>query len=234
MSKTNKKYKKYFNTFVLNKFLYGEKITAKDIKFISSKINASGIYVKIEIRKAKNYIKKRVLMLSRNLKLANLSAVYGIPIENLINLALQKDLILTERGIESFKRILKETEAFNKGITEESYAISDINAFVQLLNLLHKPDSEVVRSGKIKAGTDFYSNKEIYNTLKKYWGAFGVDIGTIVQAKKQMTALIEQFKDKGLLAKKINKGYYSNSFTVLNEKGRKVKKYGVFLKTATK
>jgi predicted transcriptional regulator YheO len=61
-----------------------------------------------------------------------------------------------------------------------------------------------------------------------------VDIGTIVQAKRQMTELINRFRDKGLLAKKINKGYFSNSFTVLNEKGRKIKKYGVFLKTATK
>ena len=49
-----------------------------------------------------------------------------------------------------------------------------------------------------------------------------------------MIALIDQFRDKGLLAKKINKGYFSNSFTVLNEKGIEVKKYGVFLKTEFK
>lgn len=225
MAKSNKK---YFNTFVLNKFLSGEKITVRDYSFIASKINASAAYVKTEIKICKTYLKKRLFSLKHNAKLTGISAVYNIPIENLTRLVLTGDLILTKRNFERFERILKETQGF-KAPEEKSYGISDINAFVRLLNLSHKPDEEVVRSGKIKDGTDFYSNKEIYNTLKKYWGSFGVDIGTIVQAKKQMTALINQFRDKGLLAKKINKGYFSNSFTVLNEKGRKVKKYGVFL-----
>ena len=233
MSKTNKKYKKYFNTFVLNKFFANEKITVKDYVFIASKINSSNIYVKSEIKICKNYLKKRLFALRRNPKLTGIAAAYNIPIENLIKLVLTGDLSLTKRKFKWFERILKETQG-GKAPEEKSYGISDINAFVQLLNLSHKPDGEVVRSGKIKDGTDFYSNKEIYNTLKKYWGAFGVDIGTIVQAKRQMTELINRFRDKGLLAKKINKGYFSNSFTVLNEKGRKIKKYGVFLKTATK
>lgn len=237
MSKISKKNKKYFNTFVLNKFLRGEKISDKDIKFIASKINASDIYVKIEIRKVKNYLKKRILILKRNKKLSALAIVVDIPIQNLINLVLHKDLSLTKNGIERFNRILKELQGFKKydaseKSQEESYTISDINAFIQLLNLRHKPDIDVVRSGKIKDGVEFYSNSEIYQALKKYWGAFGADIGTIIQAKKQMIALIDQFRDKGLLAKKINKGYFSNSFTVLNEKGRKIKKYGVFLKVA--
>ena len=209
----------------------GEKITVRDYAFIASKINASRTYVKSEVSICKIYLKKRLYSLRHNPKLTGIAAGYNIPIENLIKLVLTKDLILTKRNIERFERILKETQGC-KPPAEETYRISDINAFVHLLNLSHKPDEIVVLSGKIKAGTDFYSNKEIYHTLKKYWGAFGIDIGTIVQARKQMTVLIGQFKEKGLLAKKINKGYYSNSFTVLNEKGRKVNKYGVFLTSA--
>lgn len=228
MSKTPKKDKKYFDSFVLNKFFSKEKITIKDIKFIASKINAGSIYVQSEIRKSRNYLNKRILILNRSQKLSVLSAVYNIPIENMINLVLRKDLSLTKDGIESFKRILKETHGAK--ITEESYEISDINAFIQLLNLTHKSDPDVVRSGRIKAGVEFYSNFEIYQSLKKYWEAFGIDIGTLAQTKKQRIVLINQFRAQGLLAKKINNGYFSNSFTVLNEKGRQVKKYGVFLR----
>ena len=229
MAKTNKKHKKYFNTFVLNKFLANEKITAKDCTFIASKINSSNVYVKSEIKKCKNYLKKRPYLLRHNPKLTNLVVVYNIPIENLIKLVLRGDLILTKRNFEKFKGILKETHGV-KMPEEESYKISDISVFIKLLSFNHKPDIDVVvRSGKIKNGTDFYSNKEIYDTLKKYWDAFGVDIGTLAQTEKLRIALINQFRDKGLLAKQINNGYFSNSFTVLNEKGRKFKKYGVFL-----
>ena len=230
MAKSKKKYKIYFNTFVLNKFLSGEKITVRDYSFIAKKINASATYVKSEIKFCKTYLKKRLFALRHNPKLTGISTVYNIPIENLIKLVLTKDLFLTKRKFESFERILKETQGL-KSPEKKSYAISDINAFVQLLNLSHKPDEEVVRSGKIKDGTDFYSNKEIYNTLKKYWDAFGVDIVTLAQTEKLRIELINQFRNKGLLAKKINKGFFSNSFIVLNEKGRKVKKYGVFLKS---
>ena len=111
--------------------------------------------------------------------------------------------------------------------------INDLNLFIN--EYLEKQlDIPVRQDGRINAKvlddkTMFFSNNAIYQSLKQYFKLFNHDIGTPAEAKKYMIALVNQLRDKNMLAKKITQGFYSNSFmTKVN--GRVKREYGVFVK----
>ena len=113
---------------------------------------------------------------------------------------------------------------------DNNFAVGDLDGF---LNVFLKKQLEVVKQGKLYTkvmpdGSLFFSNHAIYNALKEYFFAVGIDVGNPAAAKKYMIKLANQLRDKKLLAKKITEGYYSNSFKIEKD-GKEITEYGVFI-----
>ena len=194
-------------------------------------IHLPKLYVRSEYRKAKSYIYHRVVSLRNNNKVFLLSARTGIAVLELIKLILLGDLKLNKDGIESFLMICEAAMPEVPVRADNSFTVGDLDGF---LNLFLKKQLEVVIKGKLYTkvmpdGSLFFSNHAVYNALKEYFGAVGINIGTPAAAKKYMIKLANQLRDKKLLAKKITEGYYSNSFKVEKD-GKEKTEYGIFVK----
>ena len=241
--KKDKKIAKYFDNLAKNYYHKNIKVDNDFFKFIANKINTSEIYCKSEYRKAQVKLYNRISYFKKNKSIIELSDYTGISISDLLNFFLLSDLKLTKKGVETLKRFYnlsmsaekpvknKETAAKNK--TDDAPVIM-LSVF---LNYLKKQLKYPLRTdGRINVrtmpdGTVFYSNNAVYQALKTYFKSNrSQDIGSPVDAKKYMVGLVNQLRDAGLLAKKINKGYYSNSFTVKDGDGRFRREFGIFIK----
>ncbi len=237
--KKNKKFMKYFDSLAINYYHRNIKVDNDFFKFIASKINSSDIYCKSEYRKA------QIRLYHKINKVKKLSNDTGININELLNLVSTDNLKLTKNGIELFKHIYDLSVFAYKSIEKKSNEPTksqnkkddDILILSDFLNYLKKQLQYPLRTdGRINVrvmpdGEVFYSNNAVYQALKTYFNNNrSLDIGSPVDAKRYMIKLVDQLRDADLLAKKINKGYYSNSFTVKDGDGAIRKEYGIFVR----
>ena len=232
-----KRLNKYFKTLAIKNYINKKIIDKGYIKYIAKNISLSEPYVRSEYKKAKSYVYHRVVYLRNNKRVLLLSARTGIPIPKLIKLILLGDLRLNKDGIESFLRICEAAMPEVPALSlkqNNSFAVGDLDGF---LHVFLKKQLEVVKQDKLYTkvmpdGSLFFSNHAVYNALKEYFCVVGIDVGTPAAAKKYMVKLVNQLRDKKLLAKKITEGYYSNSFKVEKD-GKEITEYGVFVKDFT-
>ena len=240
--KKNEKITKYFDNLTKNYYKKNVKVDNDFFKFIASKINSSDIYCKSEYRKAQVKLYNRISYFKKNKNIISLSEYTGISVDDLLKLVISDDLKLTKTGIELFKRIYDlsvsayKSKKSNKP-TPQNKKDNDIIILWDFLNHLKKQLQYPLRTdGRINVrvmpdGTIFYSNNAVYQALKSYFkNNRSQDIGSPVDAKRYMIKLVDQLRDADLLAKKINKGYYSNSFTVKDGDGAIRKEHGIFIK----
>jgi hypothetical protein len=240
--KKNKKITKYFDNLARNYYHRNIKVDNDFFKFIASKINSSDIFCKSEYVKARSRLYKRISYFKKNKNIILLSESTGISLDDLLKLVISDDLKLTKTGIELFKRIYDLSVSaykFKKSneLTPQNKKDNDTIILWDFLNYLKKQLQYQLRTdGRINVrvmpdGTIFYSNNAIYQALKTYFkNNRSIDIGSPVDAKRYMIKLVDQLRDADLLAKKINKGYYSNSFTVKDGDGAIRKEHGIFIK----
>ena len=225
-----KRLNKYFKTLATKNYINKKIIDNNYIKYIARNIRLPELYVRSEYRKAKSYIYHRVVSLRNNNRVLALSARTGIAVPKLIKLILLGDLKLDKDGIESFLRICETAMPEVPARAGNNFTVGDLDGF---LNVFLKKQLEVVIKDKLYAkvmpdGSLFFSNHAVYNALKEYFLAVGIDVGNPAAAKKYMIKLANQLRDKKLLAKKITEGYYSNSF-VVEKDGKEKTEYGIFI-----
>ncbi len=243
--KKDKKITGYFDNVARNYYHKNIKVDNDFFKFIANKLNSSEIYCKSEYRKAQVKLYNRISYFRKNKNIISLSESTGISMDEFLKFVLSGDLKLTKTGIEIFKRIYDASVSAYKSLEKKSNESpapqskkDDAPLILSVfLNCLKKQLKYPLRTdGRINVrtmpdGAVFYSNNAVYQALKSYFkNNRSQDIGSPVEAKKHMVRLVNQLRDADLLAKKINKGYYSNSFTVKDGDGIIRKEYGIFIR----
>ena len=241
--KKDKKIAKYFDNLAKNYYHKNIKVDNDFFKFIANKINTSEIYCKSEYIKARSRFYKKISYFKKNKNIILLSEYTGISIEELLKFFLSSDLKLTKTSVETLKRFydlsmsaekpVRNTEPLAKNKKDDAPVII-LSIF---LNYLKKQLKYPLRTdGRINVrtmpdGTVFYSNNAVYQALNSYFkDNRSQDIGSPPEAKKYMVKLVDHLRAAKLLAKKINKGYYSNSFTVKDGDGKFRREFGIFVK----
>ncbi len=239
--KKNEKITKYFDNLARNYYRKNVKVDNDFFKFIASKINSSDIYCKSEYRKAQVKLYNRISYFRKNKNIILLSEYTGISVDDLLKFFISGDLKLTKTNIETLRWFynLSEVSIKNK-LKNDKLSVGENNKNdVQLIlppfliHLKKQLKYQYRTDGRVNAqvmqdGTIFYSNNAIYQALKTYFT--DVTISSLEEAKQYMIQLVDKLRNANLLAKKINKGYYSNSFIFTDEEGRARKEFGIFIK----
>lgn len=241
-----KKYKKiaeYFDSVARNYYHKNIKVDNEFFKFIAKKINSSDIYCKSEYVKARSRLYKKISYFKKNQNIISLSEYTGISMDELLKFVISSDLKLTKNGIDLFKRIYDasvsayKSKEKNKTELQEQLVeqLPEIKIILTpfLIHLKKQLQYPLRTDGRINVrimqnGIVFYSNNAIYQALKTYFKDENID--SPAAAKKYMVQFVNQLRDRGLLAKKINEGYYSNSFIVKDGDGKVRRENGVFMK----
>jgi hypothetical protein len=235
--KKNEKIAKYFDNLAKNYYNKNIKVDDDFFKFIANKINSSEIYCKSEYRRAQVKLYNRISYFKKNKNIISLSQHTGISVETLLKFFLSYDLKLTKTFVEALKHFYDlsiAAEEPNKNTEPPAQnKKDDIQLILSpfLIHLKKQLKYPLRTDGRINVrtmpdGTVFYSNNAIYQALKTYFK----DIDSPASAKKYMIQLVDRLRDKEMLAKKINKGYYSNSFTVKDGDGTVRREFGIFIK----
>ncbi len=246
--KKNEKYIKYFDSLAKNYYNKNIKLDNDFFKFVASKINSSEIYCKSEYVKARDRFYKKFSYFKKNKNIILFSQDSGISINELFNFFISNDFKLNKTTLNAFKSFYcLSTKAFikkhkielstdeNKDVkTDRQPSLIELKVFLEYLK--EQLQFPLRTDGRINvrimpSGDYFYSNNAFYQALKKYYkNKHSIDIGSPKDAKPYMVAAVGQLRGKDLLAKKINAGYYSNSFSVQDGDGKVRRENGIFIK----
>ncbi|MHB1680972.1 MAG: hypothetical protein ACYCTB_10790 [bacterium] len=235
----------FFDSYVINLRIRKKKNAPEFLQSASTRLLVPVYICRGELKKARTRLYNRVKYLKKSEKIEYLFSVTPFNIETLINFALDKSLILTNDGVESFLHIVYATLESQKEGGQEIYekVTSDISSWFNVIDYLKFLVNEINRehNNNINAimllnGSSFFSNYALYKALKGYCRHEGRMIGNIADddTKKKLIYVVSRFKELNLLYYNVNKGFYSNTALIEREnKKNNSKIYGIFLKTET-
>ncbi len=237
----------FFDAYVIDLRIKKLKNSKNFLSSASNKLKLPVNLCRHELKKARTRLYNRIKYLKKSEKIKYLSKITPFDKEKLINLVLDKSLVLTKLGIESFINVVFATlESQNKEETKEIYqkVTADIEDWFDVKEYLKFLSNEINKEHKDKIGgmlllngSAFFSNYGLYSALRNYCFATGHMIKKIneKETKNNMIFIIEKLKELNALFFNVNKGFYSNTILIQRELDggnvNNAKSYGIFLKT---
>jgi hypothetical protein len=236
----------FFDAYVVSLRIGKHKSKPGFLQSASFRLKVPISVCRYEFKKARTRLYNRIKYLKSSEKIKYLLSVSPFNIQSLINFVLNKNLILTNEGVESFLNIVyavleskKEGSGAQEIYDKATADIADWFNVKEYLKLLIQ-EINIEHNGKINAimlplnGSTFFSNYALFKTLKSYCRQKGHRIGNIADddTKKKLIYVISRFKELNLLYFNVNKGFYSNTVLIQRENvNANTKYYGIFLKT---
>ena len=230
----------YFDACVVNAYTLNQKLNHGFLKEASMHFGIPIFVCRLELKKARVRLYNRVAYLKKSEKVKFIAAATNLNKKMVINHILKKDIELTKNGIAKFFRLfnfvftsskvsrVQEIENFLNNEEDKKYIWFDIESYLVFLSKeINKLSPEGYVSGAALEDSVFFSTYTLAETINKYSDRYIV----VKDRKKILKYIVRKLQEHGMLAEKINCGYYSNTVLIEFNDGKKISNaHGIFIK----
>ena len=239
----------YFSSCVINSYYDKTKLPLNFIKNASLKFKIPKEICRKELKKARIRFYHRIAYLKNNKKVIYLAHRTGISLDAIIELILKDDIKMTKDGINHFINIFYYIEESLKNIKNneaEQYNNADIkkerltelynfnleNFIMYLASHINKIDekNKYIMAMELDDSI-FFSIYALILSLNEFVGKYIPEFNkNFVTRRKILKLLIDEFRNREMLAANINEGYYSNTVLIYGINNKSKKAHGIFIK----